>query len=73
MSLHKSLKVDKFKNRKRSVRKREERVKYLMDKSGKTLPPSIFGLPKEKIIRMKAIKKEKKKPETDLGKLAKQG
>ena len=73
MSLHKSLRIDKFKNKQRSVRKRWERVKYLVDNSGGKIPPSIFGLPKEKVIRIKPIKKEKKQIETNLTNLINTG
>ena len=55
MSIHPSF---KNKNReKRTVRKRWERFKILCKKDKS--PSSLFGLPKEKIIKFK-IKKEKK-------------
>jgi small basic protein (TIGR04137 family) len=69
MSLHKSLRVDRFKNKKRSVRKRHERIRSLMLQQKFDRGDSIFGLPKEKIFRMKVVKAEKKKVETDLTKL----
>ncbi len=56
MSLHSSLKSSKYKNI-RSVKKRYERLQSLLEKGKEVL--SVFGLPKEKIIRLK-IKKEKK-------------
>lgn len=55
MSIHPSF---KNKNReKRTVRKRWERFKTLCKKDKS--PSSLFGLPKEKIVKFK-IKKEKK-------------
>ena len=60
MSLHKSLRCDKFKNKKRSVRKRAERLRSLMLQEKWEQGQSIYGLPKEKVIRMKLVKKEKK-------------
>jgi len=60
MSLHRSLKTDKFK-KKRSVRKRYERMRSLMlqEKWDKECS-SVFALPKEKII-FKVKKSEEQK------------
>jgi small basic protein (TIGR04137 family) len=65
--MHHSLKIYPFKTKKRSVRKRYERIRSLMlqnkwDKEHN----SVFGLPKEKIIHVKKGKKkeEEKKEET---------
>ena len=55
MSIHKTLKIDKYKT-KRSVRTRRERVKRLLEKNKLN---SVYKLPKEKVIRLK-LKKEKK-------------
>ena len=64
MSMHKSLKRDKY-GKKRNVRKRYERLRKLV-RTGKFIDGlSIFGLPKEKIRRLK-IKVEKKKEEEGL-------
>ena len=59
MSIHKSLKSNKFSG-KRSIRKRVERLQKLID-DGKTTKEDlkIYGLPKEKVKRIK-MKKEKK-------------
>jgi len=64
MSQHPSLKRDKWKSM-RSVRKRWERVQKL-ERNLKWLEQnqSVYGLPKEKIFRLKKlIKKEKEKKE----------
>jgi len=62
MSIHKSLKGD-TKNKHRTVRKRWERIRSLMiQQKFDREKDSVFGLPKEKIIKFK-IKKEKKEEE----------
>ncbi len=58
MSMHKSLKIYPFKNRRRSVRKRYERLRSLRLQNKWKLGQSIFALPKEKILKTK-IKKDK--------------
>lgn len=63
MSIHKSLHIDKFKNKKKSVRTRLERIRKLLSKGKKIEEIDLYSLPKEKVIKMKAIKKEIKKPE----------
>ena len=63
MSIHSSLKGHKNKSI-RSVRKRYERLKALLEKEKDVL--SVFALPKEKIIRLK-IKKEKKEETSSEG------
>ena len=67
MSLNKTLKIEKW-AKKRTVRKKVERFKTLVNtylKNGGLTPEEvrIYGLPKEKVVRLK-VKKEKKKIET---------
>jgi len=59
MSLHSSLKIDKASVTQRSVQTRIERIKELMKKGLWKEDTSIRGLPKTKIIRIKAKKKVK--------------
>lgn len=59
MSLHSSLKIDKASVTQRSVRTRIERIKELMKKGLWKDDSAITGLPKTKIIRIKAKKKVK--------------
>jgi small basic protein (TIGR04137 family) len=58
MSIHPSLSSSAKVKKSRSVLKRAERLKILMDKDSWKQGQSIFGLPKIKTIRIK-IKKEK--------------
>ena len=58
MSIHKSLKSESYKS-KRTVRKRWERIRSLKLQKKFDSGQSVYGLPKEKIIKYK-IKKEKK-------------
>lgn len=64
MSLHRSLHIDEFKNKKRSVRKRAERIRSLILQKKWETGNTVFGLPKEKVVRMKLLKEEKVKPKT---------
>jgi small basic protein (TIGR04137 family) len=66
MGLHPSLKQGQNKGFLRSVLNRIERIKLLMEKGSWTEENKVFGLSKTKIVRMKAVKKEKKAetPET---------
>jgi len=59
MSIHKSLKVNKF-GAKRNVRKRYERLQKLVRNDKFVDKLGVFGLPKEKIKRLKIKIKEKK-------------
>ena len=59
MSLHSSLKIDKASATSRSVQTRIERIKELMKKGLWKEESSVVGLPKTKIIRIKAKKKVK--------------
>lgn len=58
MSIHPSLSSSAKAKKTRSVLKRAERLKMMMDKDSWKQGQSIFGLPKIKTIRLK-IKKEK--------------
>lgn len=58
MSIHPSLSSSSIGQKQRSVLKRIERIKTLMEKGLWKEPNPIFGLPKIKTIRIK-IKKEK--------------
>lgn len=61
MSIHRSLSLKEKERRQRSVLKRIERIKILMDKGTfKEESTSCFGLPKIKVLKIK-IKKEKAK------------
>lgn len=59
MSLHSSLKIDKASVQQRTVQTRIERIKELMKKGSFTKDSSVTGLPKTKIVRVKAKKKTK--------------
>lgn len=59
MSLHSSLKIDKASVTQRSVQTRIERIKELMKKGLWKEETSVVGLPKTKIVRVKAKKKVK--------------
>lgn len=59
MSLHPSLKIDKASVTARSVQTRIERIKDLMKKGLWKEESNITGLPKTKIVRVKAKKKVK--------------
>jgi len=59
MSLHSSLKIDKASVTQRSVQTRIERIKELMKKGLWKEETGVVGLPKTKVIRIKAKKKIK--------------
>jgi small basic protein (TIGR04137 family) len=59
MSLHSSLKIDKASVAQRSVQTRIERIKELMKKGLWSQETAVVGLPKTKIVRIKAKKKAK--------------
>jgi len=59
MSLHSSLKIDKASVTQRSVQTRIERIKELMKKGLWKEETAVIGLPKTKIVRIKAKKKVK--------------
>ena len=66
MSIHKSLKIDKYKKKNRAVRSRLERIKKLISEDAFS-NVNIFNLPKEKIVIMKKVRKEEKKTEEEVG------
>ena len=59
MSLHSSLKIDRASVTQRSVQTRIERIKELMKKGLWKEETDVIGLPKTKIVRIKAKKKIK--------------
>jgi small basic protein (TIGR04137 family) len=58
MSMHPSLKFSEKESKQRSVMKRIERIKHMIEKNEWKEGDNIFGLPKIKSVRIK-IKKEK--------------
>lgn len=64
MSLHPSLRQGDKKGASRTVLKRYERIKKIVEKDQWDEDSKVFGLPKTKIVRMKVAKKEKKQEET---------
>ena len=60
MSLHPSLKRSETSSTKKSVLKRGDRIKWLIDKKLWNDDLSVLGLPKIKVVRLKVAKKEKK-------------
>ena len=64
MSLHSSLKIDKASVTARSVQTRIERIKELMKKGLWKEETGVVGLPKTKIVRIKAKKKVKAEEDT---------
>ncbi|MCF7870786.1 MAG: small basic protein [Candidatus Omnitrophica bacterium] len=63
MGLHPSLKRAEKLGGERSVLKRSERIKRLIEEDKWKEGDSVLGLPKVKVVKMKAIKKEKPKEE----------
>ncbi len=63
MGLHPSLKGAEKLGGSRSVMKRTERIKWLKEKGKWTEDDPVLGLPKIKIVKLKALKKEKKEAE----------
>lgn len=61
MGLHPSLKKGKELGGSRSVMKRTERIKWLKEKGKWEDGDPVLGLPKIKIVKLKALKKEKAK------------
>jgi len=59
MSLHSSLKIDRASGAQRTVQTRIERIKELMKKGLWKEETGVIGLPKTKIVRIKAKKKVK--------------
>ena len=67
MSLHPSLKIDAASAQQRTVLTRIERIKDLMKKDLWHDEHPVIGLPKTKIVKIKAARKEKKEEETQEG------
>lgn len=67
MSLHPSLKIDTAGAQQRTVLTRIERIKDLMKKDLWHDEHPVTGLPKTKIVKVKAAKKEKKEEEPKEG------
>ncbi|MFC1514348.1 small basic protein [Candidatus Omnitrophota bacterium] len=65
MSLHPSLRGSGKLTAKRSILKRGERIKWLMEKKKWDDEHSILGLPKIKVVKIKVAKKEKKEATTE--------
>jgi len=61
MGLHPSLKRAEKLGANRSVMKRTERIKWLLAKGQWKEEDKVLGLPKIKIVKLKALKKEKPK------------
>ncbi|MCF7874024.1 MAG: small basic protein [Candidatus Omnitrophica bacterium] len=61
MGLHPSLKRGQKLGGERSVLKRSERIKRLIEEDKWEEGDSVLGLPKVKVVKMKAMKKEKPK------------
>ena len=64
MSIHPSLTVSEKDKKQRSVLKRAERIKMMMDKGKWKEGDSVFGLPKIKTLRIKIKKEKVEKAET---------
>lgn len=65
MSLHPSLKVDSAGAQQRTVLTRIERIKDLMKKGKWSDDTSVVGLPKTKIVKVKAGRKKKAEAKDD--------
>lgn len=63
MGLHPSLKRAEKMTKTRSVMKRTERIKWLIERGAWKKGDRVFALPKIKVVKVKAIKKEKPKEE----------
>ena len=59
MSMHPSLKASEKGKKARSVLKRIERIKTMIDKEKWKEGDSVYGLPKLKTVKIKVMKKEK--------------
>ena len=60
MSLHPSLKRVNSRGSSRTVLKKDEKIKRMIQEGKWDEDSKVFGLPKIKIVRMKVVKKEKK-------------
>ena len=73
MSMHPSLKASEKGKKARSVLKRIERIKAMIDKEKWVEGDAVFGLPKIKMIKIKIMKKEKAADKTAEGEAAAPG
>jgi small basic protein (TIGR04137 family) len=65
MGMHPSLKRAGKSGKFKSVLKRTERIKWLMNKGMWSDDSKVYGLPKIKIVKLKSAKKEKPKEEKE--------
>ena len=65
MSIHPSLSSSDKNKKQRSVLKRAERIKFMLDKGNWKEGDDVYGLPKIKTLRIK-IKKEKAAEKTEV-------
>lgn len=65
MSMHPSLKASEKGKKARSVLKRIERIKSMIDKEKWQEGDAVYGLPKIKTVRIKIMKKEKAEKAAD--------
>jgi len=70
MSIHKSLKSSQSSKSKRTVHKRWERMRSLMLQKKFDSGQSVWGLPKEKIVKYKIKKDKKEEKEKSLVEIA---
>jgi len=64
MSIHPSLSISEKDKKQRSVLKRSERIRTMMEKGKWNKGDSVFGLPKIKTVRIKIKKEKAEKAET---------
>lgn len=64
MSIHPSLSISEKDKKQRSVLKRSERIKWMMDKDQWKEGDKVYGLPKIKTIKIKIKKEKAEKVET---------
>ncbi|MCG8431762.1 MAG: small basic protein [Candidatus Omnitrophica bacterium] len=67
MTIHPSLRISEADKKVRSVLKRPERIRAMIEKDHWKEGDSIFGLPKMKIVKIKVGKKEKAAPKAEEG------
>lgn len=65
MSIHPSLRISEKDKKQRSVLKRLERLKHMIEKEEWKEGDRIYGLPKIKSVKIKVGKKEKKEEKTE--------
>ncbi|MFA4888193.1 MAG: small basic protein [Candidatus Omnitrophota bacterium] len=67
MSIHPSLAISENDKKQRSVLKRTERLRLMMDKGKWKEGDNVYGLPKIKTVRIKIKKEKTEKVETTAG------